>query len=106
MKSIEDKTLDSIERALGRALYDWQRDYLQGKRHKFPTDRGSGKTYVHCIKLALSEGSPIPLSKLYQYSDYGDGSLRYARQWVGTFLPVWKKLRRGGLDVRKIDANK
>ena len=120
---ITEKTIPLIEKALDIKLYEPQKQYLLGKTAHFGPGRGKGRTFVHCIDLALADGydykitdrvhyrseiyvrgiDPIDVSKMERYSDYGDGSIRYARRFYkNMFLEIWHKLKDAGLPVREL----
>jgi hypothetical protein len=91
-----------IERAFGFKLSEKQIDYLI-KDAYMGQERGIGKTFVYCIKLALSDGEPLNLKKPEDFSDYGDGSVRYARQYfVKEFMDIREKLKAYGFPVRDV----
>jgi hypothetical protein len=90
-----------IEKALGIELYEWQKDYLL-ENGTLQGGRGSGKTTAYIIKLALSEGDPIKITKLHEYADMFPNQ-HYARFWFkNEFLQIWEKLYKARLPVRKI----
>lgn len=147
---ITEETIPLIEKALNIELYPWQKEWLindtpfpdicpcllyyfkesivksctysfDGKRCH-ARNRMTGKTTVHCIDLALSDGidqtvsdfyrrrkifikgtSPIDTRKMEYYSDYGDGSRRYANGFYRRmFLDIWHALKEVGLPVREL----
>ena len=99
---IKEHHIQHIEKAMGFALYQHQIDYLLGKG-RMTGGRRVGRTVAHCIKLALSEGQPLDLSKPYKFSDYGDGSKRYAYDhYKREFLRVRDRIKDYGLPVRDV----
>lgn len=99
---ITEEMLIHIEKALDITLYGHQRRYLLTGDY-MGHGRRNGKTLAHCIKLALSEGTPLDLRKPEEFSDYGDGSRRYARSYYRkVFLDIWYSLKEYGLPVRDI----
>jgi hypothetical protein len=94
---------------------------FDGKRCRY-RNRGTGHTVAHCIDLALSDGQdrtildrngfieaiimgidPIDTRKMEHYSDYGDGSIRYAMGFYRhMFLDIWHQLKAAGLPVREL----
>lgn len=99
---ITEEMLIHIEQALEIKLYEPQKRCLLTGDY-MGHGRGNGKTLVHCIKLALSEGAPLDLRKPEEFSDYGDGSRRYARSYYRkVFLDIWHSLNNYGLPVRDI----
>lgn len=79
---ITKELIPHIEKALGITLYEHQTMYLV---HDFGISGGrrNGKTLAYCIKLSLSKGEPLDLKKPEKFSDYGDGTVRYARDFLG-----------------------
>jgi len=99
---IQEFHIPLIERAIGFRLYQHQVDYLLGKGWAM-SGRRAGKTVAHCIKLALSDGEPLNLRKPYEFSDYGDGSKRYAYDhYVREFLRIREMLKNHGFLVRDV----
>lgn len=87
---------------MGIKLYEHQVNYLLDKGN-LKVGRRTGKTVAYCIKLALSEGNPLNMKTPDEFSDYGDGSVRYARDFFrGEFLMIRDKLRHYGFPVRDI----
>lgn len=120
---ITEETIPLIEKALDIQLYEPQKQYLLGETAYYGRGRGNGRTLAHCVNLALEDGhdyeitdwnhlggkirirgtDPIDTRKMERYSDYGDGSLRYARGFYRRmFLDIWHKLKAAGLPVREI----
>lgn len=68
--------------------------------------RMTGKTLAHCIRLALSEGEPLNMSRPEEFSDCDRGInniFRYARGFYRReFLKVWQKLKDAGFKVRDV----
>ena len=101
---IDDNIIQHIEQALDMKLYETQKAYLKSTdNYYWLGGRGSGRTLAHCISLALSDGDPLDMSSPYDFSDYGDGSKRYARDYYRRlFLDIWHKLNDYGFPVRSI----
>lgn len=99
---ITKKIIPFIEKAVGFELYEHQLNYLLDKGNLI-SGRATGKTVAYCIKLALSEGEPLNLNRPENFSDYGDGSTRYARQFFrGEFLKIRNMLKEHGFPVREV----
>ncbi|SFH21654.1 hypothetical protein SAMN05660649_04287 [Desulfotomaculum arcticum] len=124
--------LELIERALGVKLYPWQVDFIfhgkdyplyicpcvvfgsgnfEGARLSHNHDgkcyiegRGTGHTFAFCIKLALFQGNPLDIRRPENFSDYGDGSIRYARGYFRHmfYYDVWFPLKKAGVPVREL----
>lgn len=96
--------LPHIENALAVKLTKLQKDYLLADGNiTWVGGRGSGRTFVHCIRLALSKGEPLNIEYPEKFSDYGDGSTRYARGFYRSmFMDIWTKLNDYGFTVRQI----
>lgn len=71
---MDDQVLIDIEGVLGFELYDWQKDYILGKRYDGYTGRRSGRTTAYMIRLMLSEGPPINLYITKELLSILDGS--------------------------------
>ncbi|WP_175560627.1 hypothetical protein [Paenibacillus sp. NAIST15-1] len=57
---MNEHKIDHIEKALNATLTGQQRMSLLSDEDVFCVGgRGSGRTFVHCIKLALSDGNPL-----------------------------------------------
>ena len=119
---ITEKEIPLIEKALGFSLYPWQVEWLLEDK-PMPMVRRNGKTVARCIKLALGDfedyrytskhspcgiliksSDPININKMERYSDYGDGSLHYARGFFrNLFLDIWLALKEAGLPVIELE---
>lgn len=99
---ITKEVIPFIEKAMGFELYEHQKNYLL-ERGNLKSGRATGKTVAYCIKLALSDGEPLNLSRLENFSDFGDGTVRYARQFFkGEFIKIRNILKEHGFPVREI----
>jgi len=99
---ITEEVIPHIEKALGIKLYEHQVNYLLDKG-PVQSGRRTGKTLAYCVKLALSDGEPIDLKNLEKFSDFGDGSIRYARGlFKNCFMEIREKLKDYGLPVREV----
>lgn len=100
---INDLVIKYIEKALKVELYDWQKQYLLGEKYTAPKGRGVGRTFVHIIKTALSDGRPLDLRRPNTFSDYGDGSSQYVHNYYRrAFLEVYEQLKMYGFPVREV----
>ena len=98
---ITEQVIPHIEKAIGLKLYDEQKKYLLNKHYHINGGRRVGRTVAYCIKLALSDGEPLDMRKPYEFSDYGDGSKRYAYDFFRKeFMKYWELLRDYGFQVR------
>lgn len=100
---IDDQIISMIEKALNVRLYEEQRAYLKSAdNYYWLGGRGSGHTLAHCIALALSDGEPLDMRQPHEFSDYGNGTRAYAKDYYRRmFLEVWNKLSDCGFPVRK-----
>lgn len=101
---ITEKVIPHIEQAMEFRLYDHQINYLLNSG-SLEGGRGSGKTTVYCIKLALSNGDPIDLRKPWEYSDGWELDHRkiYAMDFFRhEFLRIREKLKDYGFQVREV----
>lgn len=101
---INELVIGHIENALNVKLTGDQKMYLLTSENMcWSGRRGSGRTFARCIKLALSEGEPLDMSSPEKYSDYGDGTIRYARNYFRhMFMDIWHQLYDYGFPVRKV----
>lgn len=96
---ITQETIPLIEKAFGFHLYDWQKGYLLGNIDIVKGGRGSGKTFVYCIKLLLSEGDEIKKNELKRYADEYHG-YRYIVWFEHYCLSINEKLIENGFRTR------
>lgn len=96
---ITQEMIPKIESVFGFHLYDWQKDYLLGKRHHRAGGRHNGNTFVYCVKLLLSDGDPISVKDLWKYMDELHGS-SYARWFTGYCMEINEKLVSAGFKTR------
>lgn len=103
----EDTFITNIEKALGMLLTENQKRYISASGEYWYGGRTSGKTTAHCIKLALSDGPPLNISKpeVFCDLDYGTESnkAKYARSYyLNMFLEIRFMLAKAGFRVRKV----
>lgn len=97
-----------IENCLNFKLYDYQKKYLLNEPHNFPLGRCTGRTTAFCIKLALSDGEPLNISKPEEFSDmrHLSNHVSYARGFFRyEFMEIREKLNNAGFDVRDVKTN-
>lgn len=95
-----------VEFALRIKLYDWQKAYILGVSNYEMPGRASGKTTAYMVKLCLSEGETIDLTKLGEYIDEVHGSA-YLEWFRHELFRVYRSLREvGGLKLRTITWGK
>ncbi|KAB2334283.1 hypothetical protein [Bacillus mesophilum] len=100
---ITEKVIPHIEKAVGLKLYDEQKRYLLNKHYHINGGRGVGRTVAYCIKLALSGGEPLNMSEPWEFSDYGDGSKKYAKFFfIKEFMRYRQMLKDYGFPVREV----
>ena len=98
-----------VEFALKIKLYDWQKAYITGASDYVMPGRVSGKTTVYMIKLCLSEGDPIDLTKREIVERYADGihGSAYVAWFRDELWRVYDALKRiGGIKLREIIFSK
>lgn len=111
----KERTLKKIERALGITLYDWQKAFIF---YDIPcgieisASRQTGKTLAHCLRLCLSCGEPIivsryPTKKEERELSYYLGEDKHSQQRISFFVDelynIYNKLlSAGGIDLREI----
>lgn len=106
-RKIELKTIDlldicKIEKAFGFPLYDWQEDYLLGKRNTRMGGRCNGNTFAYCLKLLLSNGEPIKKIDLFKYRDERHGT--HYNSWFARYIwDINKILVAAGYETRIVE---
>ncbi|WP_124066233.1 hypothetical protein [Clostridium sp. E02] len=99
MKVIDLLDIQKIENAFGFSLYDWQKDYLLGKRNIRMGGRNNGNTLAYCLKLLLSDGESIKRRDLYKYRDERHGT--HYDSWFAHYLwDINKILVAAGFETR------
>lgn len=89
-----------IEQAFGIRLYNWQKDYLLGKRDII-YGCNNGKNFAYCVKLLLSDGEPIKLvDDLFKCRDEADYGTKYCSWFSGYVLEINDKLVAAGFETR------
>lgn len=53
-KKITDETIVKLEEVFGFKFHDWQIGYLKGNDDVQTGGRGSGRTFIYCLRLLLS----------------------------------------------------
>ena len=97
--------LPSIEKALGFKLLPFQKAYLVGNTKSLGSTRASGRTTAYCIKWALSEGPPLDMKKVHEFSDmqHLSNHRTYASHFFKhMFLDIRDDLQRHGFKVREV----
>ncbi|MEN8702481.1 hypothetical protein [Bacillus infantis] len=99
---ISNELITDIEKALNIELYDNQKEFLLNDRITLMKgDTGTGKTFAHMIKVALSEGEPLDLTKVHEFCDFKASPI-YIKFYRSAFIRIWEKLLDYGLEVRCI----
>lgn len=91
--------IPQIEKAFGFKLYDWQREYLLGKKQFRSGGRRNGNTFAYCLKLLLADREPIELSTLHTYADESHGN-RYPKWFANYCYEINDTLVRAGFKTR------
>ena len=99
MKAINLLDIQKIEKAFGFSLYDWQKDYLLGKRNTRMRGRCNGNTFAYCLKLLLSDREPIKKRDLFKYRDENHGT-HYDSWFVRFVLDINNTLVAAGFETR------
>lgn len=100
---ITEQIIPHIEKAIGFNLYDHQVDYLLDKG-RLQSGRRTGKTAAYCIKLTLSNGKPLDMKRLSEFSDFGDGSYRYINNFFKKDLMGYRDMLKDyGFPVRRVE---
>lgn len=111
----KERTLKKVERALGITLYDWQKAFIF---YDIPygieisASRQTGKTLARCLKLCLSSGEPIIVSrfptdkeksKLLFFLGEDSCTRNRTRTFIDELYDIYNKLlSAGGIDLREI----
>lgn len=105
LPSKSDEIIRIIELALRIKLYDWQKAYITGASNYVMPGRTSGRTTAYMVKLCLSEGEPIDLTKQREIERYADAihGSKYFDWFKHHLWDIYSELERvGGLKFRKI----
>lgn len=99
---IDEQAISKIEQLFGFKLYDEQRIYLLTGEDKFISGkRKQGKTFAYCIKLALSEGTPLDIKSVKGIKEVQDEVYdNYHMFFKIYFKQIWRKLKNNGFQVR------
>ena len=97
MKAIDLLDVQRIEKAFGFPLYDWQKDYILGKRNTRMGGRCNGNTFAYCLKILLSDGQPIKKRDLFKYRDENHGT-HYDSWFAGYIWDINKVLVAAGAE--------
>lgn len=100
--TITEEIIPKIESVFGFPLYEWQRDYLLGKRDADVSSRRNGKTFAYCVKLLLSNGEPIKKREIFKYADGWHGN-RYPKWFAHYCLEINEKLISNGFKTRIVE---
>lgn len=104
---ITEEMIPRIEQAFGFPLYDWQKDYLLGKSCEIPyKQRSFGKTFIHCVRILLSDGKPIPRKRL-EFAKFADVPLgvlhsKYTMWFADYMYEINGRLVEAGLETRVV----
>lgn len=102
MITIDLLDIRKIEQAFGLPLYDWQKDYLLGKRSTRMGGRCNGNTFAYCLKLLLSDGEPIKRRDLFKYRDGNYGT--HYNSWFARYIwDINKTLVAAGFETRIVE---
>lgn len=102
LKTIDLLDIRKIEEAFEFPLYDWQKDYLLGKRNTRMGGRCNGNTFAYCLKLLLSDREPIKKRDLFKYRDEHHGT-HYDSWFAGYIFDINKTLVAAGFETRVIE---
>lgn len=109
LPSESEEIIRIVELALRIELYDWQKAYITGASGYVMPGRVSGKTTAYMIKLCISKGEPIDLTKRSEVERYADGFHGHAYQdcFKHELWNIYSELKRiGGLRLRTIIFSK
>jgi hypothetical protein len=100
MNLLQNILILRIEWALGIKLHDWQKQYLLNGVYNPPPGRANGKTTIHCVRLALSDG-PYTLRDIESMRDEDHGWV-YPRWYRNKFMEIRDILKAHGFKVCEI----
>ncbi|HHY26432.1 MAG TPA: hypothetical protein GX523_06740 [Desulfitobacterium dehalogenans] len=109
LPSKSEEIIRIVELALRIKLYDWQKAYITGVSDYVMPGRVSGKTTAYMIRLCLSEGNTIDLTKRDEIRRYADGchGSHYLDWFRHELQCVYMELKKvSGLKLRTIIFNK
>ena len=98
---INDEIIKKIEDIFGFCLYEWQKAYLEEKNgYSFNTGRATGKTFIYCLKLLISDGEEITRNDLMKwYVDERHGA-NYPKWFANYCMEINQKLIDNGIKTR------
>lgn len=99
---ISENLIPHIEKALGLKLYDSQINALTKDNYGGFGGRASGRTMTYIIKLALSEGEPIDLWEIRNWTDRNPNETNYNHWFRKEFMKIWHQLKDYGFKVREV----
>ncbi len=102
MKTMDLLNIRKIEKAFGFPLYDWQKDYLLGKRNARMGGRCNGNTFAYCLKILLSDREPIKKRDLFKYRDENHGT-HYDSWFAGYIWDINNTLLAAGFETRIVE---
>lgn len=102
MKAINLLDIQKIEKAFGFSLYDWQKDYLLGKRNTRMGGRCNGNTFAYCLKILLSDREQIKKKDLFKYRDERHGT-HYDSWFARVALDINNTLVAAGFETRIVE---
>lgn len=98
---ITDKTIEILEGIFQLKFYEWQKSYLKDESNFIPLRDRSGKTFVYCIKLLLSDGPSISKQDIIKFVDYGSDNGTKSRIWFKQYcLQINHTLVTNGFQTR------
>lgn len=103
-KHKERRTTKAIEPALHIKLTDMQKQYIFGHSEWTLTERCTGKTTAHCIKICISEGNAIVIRHGRMPPQFLDclNTVWYNVFFTNEFLKIYKALSKTNIRLREV----
>lgn len=98
MRKIDDELIQKIEKAFGFPLYDWQKTYLKDESY-FTSSGRSGKTFIVCLKILLTNDKKMKKSDLNKFPDGFNIRKRNAEQFCSELVRIDKFLKENGIET-------
>ena len=99
MRKIDDELIQKIEKAFGFSLYGWQKSYLKDESDFILSERRSGKTFIVCLKILLTNDKKMKKSDLNKFTDGFNIRKRNAEQFCSELVRIDKFLKENGIET-------
>lgn len=99
MRKIDDEIIQKIEKAFDFPLCDWQKAYLKDKSDFISNGRRSGKTFISCLKILLTNDKKIKKADLNKFSDGFKIRKRSAEQFCSELIRIDDILKKNEIET-------